>query len=320
MPLGSPFFQSKPIMNFDEFSFFDVLRDSMTPMHGHTHSCNNDNNTTGFDALPTFPRDILDFDLDSFVDISHAPPLAGPFPSEQGQDAGGIEPDGDRFAGGRSGYVTPAAIPGSITLGQKAFRESMWLWTPALGDHGAAEQLNLSLSYDDATLEAQQATDVAPLPDQLTLATRDRILAMVLSTCETETFRHVVSCFPSAKFLTNLLNTFVTHHLRQDVTWIHVPTLRINEERPESLGAMICFGASVSRVPEVRKLGFALQEAVRMALSVKVKHCQPLLLECFLLTEDQFESDNRTTRELRLLQAYALQLNVALWSVSYFLS
>ncbi|KAK4942424.1 hypothetical protein LTR10_017871 [Elasticomyces elasticus] len=291
MPLGSPFFQSQQFMGFDEFSFFDVLRDSMTPITGNAHS-----NNTASDVLPTFPRDVLDFNIDSFVDIPNTQPFPGFFPSEQEHDSGGIGPDGDRFAGCKSGYVTPAAVPGSITLGQKAFRESMWLWTPALGDHGAAEQLNLSLSYDDATLEAQQTIDSAPLSDQLTLATRDRILAMVLSTCEPDTYCHVVSCFPSPKFLTNLLNTCVAHHVRQDTTCIHVSTLKINEEGPEILGSMISFGASVSRIPEVRKLGFALQESVRMALPAK------------------FESDNRTTRELSSLQAYVLHLNVGLWS------
>lgn len=243
----------------------------MNPVPGNTHPGHNDN-YTGSDLLPTFPRDVLDFTIDSFVDIPNAQPLPGFFQSDQVQDSGYLMPDGDRFAGAKSGYVTPAAVPGSITLGQVAFQDSMWLWTPAMGDHGAAEQLNLSLSYDDATLEAQQATESPPLAEELTLATRDRILAMVLSTCEADTYGHVVSCFPSAKFLTNLLNNFVTHHVRQDATWIHSPTLRINEESPEFLGAMISFGASVSRVPEVRKLGFALQEAVRMALPVKVKY------------------------------------------------
>ncbi|KAI1616160.1 hypothetical protein EDD36DRAFT_124919 [Exophiala viscosa] len=291
MPLGSPFFQSQQIMGFDEFSFFDVLRDSMTPITGNAQS-----NSYGSEVLPTFPRDVLDFNIDSFVDIPTTQPFPGFFPNDQEQDSGGMGPDGDRFAGCKSGYVTPGAVPGSITLGQKAFRESMWLWTPALGDHGQAEQSNLSLSYDDATLEAQQTSDSAPLSDQLTLATRDRILAMVLSTCEPDTYCHVVSCFPSPKFLSNLLNTFVAHHLRQDTTCIHIPTMKINEEGPEILGSMISFGASVSRVPEVRKLGFALQESVRMALPVK------------------FESDNRQTRELRLLQAYVLYLNIGLWS------
>ena len=52
----------------------------------------------------------------------------------------------------------------------------------------------------------------------------------------------------------------------------------------------------MSAVPVVRALGFAIQESARMAIP-KV-----------------FEADNSTTRDLQILQAYALQLNIGLWS------
>lgn len=51
----------------------------------------------------------------------------------------------------------------------------------------------------------------------------------------------------------------------------------------------------MSTIPGVRKLGFALQESVRLAMP-KV-----------------FEADNSTTRDLQALQAFTLQLNIGLW-------
>ena len=119
---------------------------------------------------------------------------------------------------------------------------------------------------------------------------------MVLSTCEAPVQGHVVACFPSADFMTRAINNFMAFHKKQEHTWIHSGTLKLNDESAQVLAAFVSAGAVLSRIPEVRRVGFAVQETVRTALAI------------------QFENDNRNIRKLKLLQAYALHLDVGLWS------
>ena len=131
---------------------------------------------------------------------------------------------------------------------------------------------------------------------QLSQATRDSILAMVLSTCEASIYPRVVACFPSAELLTNLLHSFVSFHLRQEISWIHPATLKINEESPEFIGSLICSGAALSRVLELRKLGFAMQEALRLFMPTMVC-CSAWCF--FRLTLNFSYPSSRTTTEIR---------------------
>ena len=101
--------------------------------------------------------------------------------------------------------------------------------------------------------------------EELTLGSRDKILAMVLSTCEPNRIPGVVKSFPSAELLENLMHIFLASHLSELDSWIHVPTFRSSERKPDCLGAVIVAGAVMTTIPTVRKLGFALQEAVRIA-------------------------------------------------------
>ena len=199
--------------------------------------------------------------------------------------------DGDRFTPHvRSGTVTPS-IERLASLGQRAFKDSMWLWTPTHRDSSTAEQENLSLPTPE--LIPGETTDVI---HHLSLANRDRVLSLVLRTCEPLAQRQVVSCFPSAEMLSKLLSNFITYHSHHFAPWIHVATLDPNQEGEVFLLAMISAGATNSPYPNVRKLGYAMQEALRCSIP------------------DSFENDNRATRDLRLLQANALQLQTALWS------
>lgn len=227
--------------------------------------------------MGTLP-DILDFAFDDAFDFSSAEIFTPHL-------------DGDRSAAhAGSGTATPS-IRRLASLGQQAFKDSMWLWTPAHGDSSTAEQENLSLPTPE--LIPGETTDVI---HHLSLASRDRVLSLILRTCEPSAQRQVVSCFPSAEMLSKLLSNFITYHSHQFAPWIHVATLDPNQEREVFLLALISAGATNSLYPNVRKLGYAMQEAVRSTIP------------------DSFENDNRSTRDLRLSQAYALQLQIGLWS------
>lgn len=277
-------------MPFDDMMMVDFLRDVMTPMPPAAQVQNN---------VPDFsyslPHNFLDFGFDSTFDwpsMMTAPPVVSfdsypPLP---------VSREGEPASHGKSGSNTPRVHQlEAINLGQQAFNQSVWLWTPAVGDHHAAEQQYLSLPNSQIMPE-DQGRGQHMFTDNLTLASRDRVLAMVLSTCESPVQGHVVACFPSADFMTRAINNFLTFHKRGDFTWIHSGTLRLNDESAQVLAAFFSAGAVLSRIPEVRRVGFAVQETVRTALAI------------------QFENDNRNIRKLKLLQAYALHLDVGLWS------
>ncbi|KIX09185.1 uncharacterized protein Z518_00264 [Rhinocladiella mackenziei CBS 650.93] len=197
--------------------------------------------------------------------------------------------------GSRGGMETPA-VRRAVHAGEQAFRESIWLWDPSIEDSSVSEQIHLTLPRDHSIAEHQSREVDSGL--RLSATSRDRLLSMILRTCEPQVQRQVVSCFPSTEFLSCLLADFKIRHVRQISPWIHFPTLNLDDECEEFLAALICAGAADSRRPEIRKLGFALQEAARLAIMKR------------------FEEDNRNLRDLRSIQALLLILQVGLNSAS----
>lgn len=174
-----------------------------------------------------------------------------------------------------SGTRTPN-IRNSINLGAQTFKDSLWQWTPAQHDHGYAEQLKISLPPGvdvPKTCLAFGAERVQPCVSQ---TSRGRIIAMILGTCQQHSFSRVVSSFPSADLLTKLLHNFMDFHSRMSDYWSHLPRIQPDQFRPELLAIMIASGAVLSGVQAIRKLGSALQEAVRLAIPKLVRiFCHP---------------------------------------------
>lgn len=204
--------------------------------------------------------------------------------------------DLNRFPGGHGGGIEPSSVHREVHAGEQAFRESMWLWDPSMEDSSVSDQIHLTLPGYQA-IEDQQAREI-DLESQLSAVSRDKLLLMILGTCEPRVQRQVVSCFPSMNFLSSLLVDFKIRHSHQISPWIHFVTIDLENECEEFVAALICAGAVDSRRPEVRRLGMALQEAARLAIAKR------------------FEEDNRMLRDLRTMQAFLLVLNVGLNSGS----
>jgi hypothetical protein len=292
IPMSTASFGGDPLMDFDDSSLADFLKDIM-----HTSPDAVSRPYFADPAASYTPRDVLNFGIDTtfdFSDIDFGLPPLPPMPEAENQPYMPNLPVNEQLPG--SGTRTPD-VRNSINLGTQAFKESLWQFIPSQKDHGYAEQLNLSLPYQDIdSPEIRLAADVSLSNQRLDQSSRDRILAMILSTCEPSRFSRVVSSFPSAELLDNLMHQFFSFELSRTDSWIHLPTFRLNGQRPELTGIIVAAGAVLSTIPVVRKLGFAIQESVRLAIP-KV-----------------FEADNSTTRDLQLLQAYALEINIGLWS------
>ena len=247
------------MLDMDDSSLAEFLRDVMMPA--------SPNSLVGPNALEFIPqayeRDVFNFGMESSLDFndldigwmnsqnSRTPMWNYNVPPEQ-------EDRLDR------GQETPDVRSG-INAGAEAFQKSLWRWKPVQQEHAHSEQVNLSLPYKDMqNLETRLAPDI--LDQRIEATSRDRILAMLLSTCDPANVSRVVTSFPSADLLDSLMHLFFRTELSRTDTWIHLPTFRPQVQRPELNGMVVAAGAVLSAVPTVRKLGFAIQEAVRLAI------------------------------------------------------
>ncbi|KAK3112685.1 hypothetical protein LTR53_010766 [Teratosphaeriaceae sp. CCFEE 6253] len=272
-------------------NMFDYLRDKMMP----THIPNNGPAANGiqvmdYQAGPWTPRELFDFGVDtnmelndmdlSFLDTyNNANPFDLRTPSIGFTTAGSdVMPS----------FTSAPAPPLDTTALPKA---SVWRFRPLSKDSGSAEQGNLSLPTP-TTLDIDRRVNCEPLSQ----TSRDKVLAMILSTCKPNSIPRAVACFPSISLLDSLFQFSLTSPGSHAKHWIHAPTLLAGQTRPEMLAAIIAAGAVLTPDASIRKVGYAIQEAIRTAVQVQV------------------EEDNTLMRDLQIMQASLLQLKIGLWS------
>jgi hypothetical protein len=273
---------NSPMLNMDESSLAGFLNNVMDVANP---------NMEDFMSQDHTPRDIFNFGIDAdlaFNDMDYGWITSQNSRAQMWNYDFIPEPDSHR------GQQTPDVRSG-ITAGAKAYERSLFRWAPQRQEHAYAEQVNLSLPKKDIqNLETRLAPAI--LDHRLEQSSRDRILAMLLSTCEPANIESIVTSFPSAEVLDQFIQIFFGSEVSRSDSWIHLPTFKLQAQRPELTGIIVAAGACLSPISTVRKLGFAIQEAVRISLA---RIC---------------ENDNSRTRELELLQTYALELGIGLWS------
>ncbi|KAH7134969.1 major facilitator superfamily domain-containing protein [Dendryphion nanum] len=125
---------------------------------------------------------------------------------------------------------------------------------------------------------------------------RDKLLALVLGTCNPSNVSRIASAFPSVDLLDGLMQYFLTSPSVDAKTWLHIPTFSPSRLKPELLAIIIAGGAVSTPDIPLRKLGFALHEAARSGQA------------------RTFETDNSSIRDLQSLQNFFLQLEIGIWS------
>ncbi|KAL4770127.1 hypothetical protein BDW60DRAFT_209313 [Aspergillus nidulans var. acristatus] len=185
--------------------------------------------------------------------------------------------------------------------GARPMQNLRWRFVPAPQDHGYCEHENLLLPTDASasTLTPQEIDEANSSPcatePSLDLSSRDKILGIVLSQMK-HPISAVLSSFPSVQLLDSLIRYYLTAPFSSAHSWIHRGTFSPQKVCPELLLAMAAAGAVLTPDPALRKLGFAMQEVVRLQLP------------------SVFEGNNTTIRDLHLHQAYLLYLEIGLWS------
>jgi len=274
----APTFEQEVMAGFEclgDVGAFDTSGSAIVSLTGLEDLLNDD----------SLPRDVLDFGVELTFDTPSIFHTEFQFPTDQQLLQPEFEPFEDDPSVGRGGFVTPG-LRGKVDIiaSVQAFKESLWLWTPEVSDHSATEQRNLSLPWDSTSSGSEFYSEFPLLHRGVSSVTRGKILAMVLRTCEATIHSHVISHFPSSEVLTNLIQNFVGFHSQQDIMWIHPASIELNREPPLFLISMVAAGAAMSPMQEVRKLGFAMQEALRESLPTEVCtsscHCMSFIDIC----------------------------------------
>ncbi|KAL2165197.1 hypothetical protein VTH06DRAFT_493 [Thermothelomyces fergusii] len=206
-----------------------------------------------------------------------------------------------------SDMSTPAAANPEDPVGMaemrstlaKIWTESPWRWTPGTTDNRFTEQPNLPLPTADANsarIHESRAAGRRVVKEALRPACRDRILAIVLSTCrESSMANRVASSFPATDTIDSWINIFLAAHMCQISSWIHYGSFSLNNQWSEWLAVAAAAGAVLTPVPAFRRFGLALQEAIRTAIP------------------ERFEENNRSITEISKVQALVLLQDVGLW-------
>lgn len=198
-----------------------------------------------------------------------------------------------------------------VALGAEAYkRSSLSVWEPRQEDSIAVELEDLSaLGTDHGSPETSpttaptttQATTVTTLNEycvreRLSRPARDKFLGMILNHCRLERSHFAIKAFPTPEVLDDLVQGFFFHHRRQIDSYMHTPSFRPNELRPELLGGIVAWGAVLTDIVSVQKLGFAIQETVRTTIPTRC------------------EESNARTRQLWIVQSFMCEIEIGLWS------
>jgi hypothetical protein len=192
---------------------------------------------------------------------------------------------------------TPSLEPPTLALkqlaiGASAYQRSHLRWTPT-HERGNDETKDLAVPTD---LGSRIKMHWRAIQGQVDQNARDRILAVVVSTCNFQNRMQAVASFPATGLLDNLMNLYFHNQREQPDAWIHPGTFYPATASPELLTMIVAAGAVLTPVRAVRKWGYALQEGVRNSLA------------------QTFESSNSKTRDLETVCAFMLQIEISLWS------
>lgn len=247
---------------FAESSLADFLNDIMLPLAPVASVEQGASDAANQSRLQ---RDYLDFGT-SWVDMADFEAM---LESNYPEPLQGINNVSFNLPAPPSGTKTPV-FGDSFGARNAAFSRSIWRWVPTKKDHGGAAQLDLSLP--SINLDSPETRNLAEtlLPGQhIEQSLRDRLLALILGTCDQAVHQLVVTAFPSADLLDRLMHFSLGVQFTAIDSWLHVPSLII-EENLELLMVIIAAGAVLSSVTPIRRLGHALQESARTAFAKKV--------------------------------------------------
>jgi len=144
-------------------------------------------------------------------------------------------------------------------------------WTPRADDNAYMDRKYLAVPKD-----LDHATHTGGLkpritPEALSRESRDAAFAAVVLICQERNLYRIMHCFPSAELLDSLIQDFFVHQRSKTISWIHEPTVWLNQDTPEFIISLAAAGAVLSPVTAIQRLGYALLEIARLQLYNRVR-------------------------------------------------
>ncbi|GKT44841.1 uncharacterized protein ColSpa_05022 [Colletotrichum spaethianum] len=174
-------------------------------------------------------------------------------------------------------------------------------WEPQSSENTEMERPHLAA--DEANLKPprmkQAPPGTVPLAPTLCLsaAARNSIVSMILNNTSCANAVPVLAAFPSTGALDALVGVYARDWEAARINdFIHLPTLELERQRPELLGAIVAVGAVGAGSTVARKFGFAMQEVV------------------WVSAFRSWEGNNASLRDIALSQAFFLQQQIAFFS------
>ncbi|KAK4494544.1 hypothetical protein PRZ48_013900 [Zasmidium cellare] len=281
---------NQPSSIMEDPSLTDFLKDVLHPAEQAHASAQPRTDTTWNGNFA--PRDLMDFSQDLSLDFNDLDAvLSGGW--DTWLDPSLVPAVYDKPTDRTVSDGSTPSIDGSINMGSAAYNRSAWKWVPDHGKGRASKDQSLASILIDGKASMPQRGSQSQL---LTAQDRDRIVALLLSSCDKPNFQKVVTMFPAVDVLDFFLHECLVTMEHSIDSWIHIPTFRSGDAIAELLTAMVAQGAVLSRTSHAQLFGYSLQEKARLALP------------------ELFERDNSMTRNLQALQASAICLDIGTWS------
>jgi hypothetical protein len=184
----------------------------------------------------------------------------------------------------------------AIAAGGEAFSTSVWHWVPSPADHGAAEHAGLALPSNITNTNDSLSLSVDVRSKRLRASDRERVLAILFEQCDKEHVVKVATAFPSHHLMEKLFQAALHFQTVGTLPFLHIATLDPAAICDELLTCLVAYGAFLSPVPSIQHLGAAMADIM------------------FMVLPQRFCANNANTRELQLLQSFALFLHILFWS------
>jgi hypothetical protein len=175
-----------------------------------------------------------------------------------------------------SSYNDPSLQSPIMGMGTEAYQGSHVRkgWDPRTECRNSeGESLELPSSPQSEGLSALHNENSEQLKNgDVAIGTKDRFLTMIYSITPKSNWRRMSATFNSRDVLKVIAHQAVSHmQEKQIIPFIHVPSLDLNEQRPEFLGALWAYGAVSLPSATVRRFGYGLHEMVRLAINQTVE-------------------------------------------------
>lgn len=143
-------------------------------------------------------------------------------------------------------------------------------WTPCKEDNAYMDQQYLSLPQHFDNPQSYGVLEPQNLRNPLSTESRDAAFALVVKICQWKNLNRIMKCFPSTKLLDSLIHNFFIQHRLEIATWIHEPTMNLNQEGPEMILTLAAAGAVLAKVEAIQRLGYAMLEVARLKVNSSV--------------------------------------------------